>query len=149
MQTTTTQTIRAAVIDAVRAITPRHEYLRESCPWVYLRPEEFGAGAQCRRYTLEESVARPVWGQYSNGELYEYRLELRAAYVAVPLSVLADVITLDGVDLREAIDNLRDPTVAGLSDVTYAGAEPGRVDSDGAEVVHMFTIQYLQETGLH
>lgn len=149
MQTTTTQQIRAAVIDAIRAIVPRHEHLRESCPWAYVRPEEFAAGAQCRRYTIEESIARPVWGKYSNGEIYEYKLEVRVAYVGVPLAVLADMITLDGVDLRQAIDDLRDPTVPGLDDVIYAGADPGPADSDGLEAVHMFTLQYLQETGLH
>ena len=149
MLTTTTQTIRAAVIEAVRAIVPRHEHLRDSCRWTYLQPEVFAAGAQCRHYTIEESVARPVWGQYSNGELYEYRLELRAGYAAVPLTILADVLSLDGVDLRQAIDDLRDPTVPGLSDVIFTGAEPGRVDNDSAEVVYMFALRYLQETGLH
>ncbi len=149
MQTATTEAIRAAIIDAIRGITPRHLFMRESAPWTYMLPDRYAAGAQPRRYTIEESIARPVWGQYSNGELYAYKLEVRASYVAIPLHVLADVVTLDGVDLREAIDNLRDPTVPGLSDVIFDGAEPGKADSDGLEVAFMFTLQYLQNTGLH
>lgn len=149
MQTTTPQTIREAVIEAVRAIVPRHEYLRESCPWVYVAPETFAAGVQCRHYTIDQAAAVPVWGQYSNGELYEFKLEIAAAYAGVPLAVFADLLTLDGVDLRQAIDDLRDPTVPGLSDVIHTGIAAGEVDADAAEVVYQFTIRYLQETGLH
>ena len=149
MQTTTTETIRAGIIDVIRGIVPRHAFLRESAPWTYVLPDSFAAGAQPRRYTIAENVAVPVWGQYSNGELYGYKLEVIASYVAIPTHVLADVLTLDAVDLREAIDNLRDPTVPGLAEVIFDGCNTGRLDSDGLEAAFVFTIHYLQNTGLH
>ena len=147
MQTTTTAQIREAIIDAVRDIVPRSEHLRDQ-PWAYRRPEEYAAGAEVRRYSIETSAARPVWGIFSQGEEYEFKMELRTAYGGVALAVLADLITLDGVDLREAIDNLRDPTCPGLIDVGYDCSEPGLVNESAAEAVHMFTLRYLQSTGL-
>jgi hypothetical protein len=149
METTTTETIRGAIIDAIRGITPTHLYLREAAPWAYALPDQFTAGAQPRVYTLAQDVARPVWGQFSNGELYMFKLEVIVAYVAIPTHVLADVLSLDAVDLRKAIDDLRDPTVPGLAEVIFDGADTGRLDSDGLECAFKFTIHYLQNTGLH
>lgn len=149
MTPTTTTAIKAAARTAIEAITPRFEAFRE-CVWRHLEPPWAGVGGECRAYWLRASVAEPCFGWYSNGEAYCFDLHVVTSYGFVRGVEFADLLTLDGVDLRAAIDNLREPTEPGIYSVEYRGvAEDLPTDGHPVVIAHRFYIEYLQETGLH
>lgn len=149
----TTLELDAAFKAAILAIVPTFEPLRDArwafsdiLPWRGRQPAMFGA--QTRTFALVFSRGEPsyTW-QGGIGTAYRFRLAVAAAYTAVDPQLLQHMLTADGVDIRRALSQLRDPTVPGLVGVEDRGLQNDDVDSEGNVVVeHAFAIEYHQST---
>lgn len=148
MQTTTPKTLEAAFIDAIHAITPSYEHER-SQGWHYSEAslEDGIGGMALRDFTIDVGPAVPRSYFHGTGESFEFVMAIRVSYKGVPARELAHMITADAVDLRGALDDLRDPTVPGLYSIAFEdiGADD-TADIDAAALEYMFRVVYNQDT---
>lgn len=148
MQTTDLKTLEAAFIAAIHAITPTYEYQRAQT-WHYSEEAlEAGIlGESLRNFTIDLGPAVPRAYFYGTGESFELVMAVRTSYKGVPARLLAHMITADAVDLRTALDDLRDPTVGGLYSITFEGIDNEEIgDIDAAALDFMFRVVYNQST---
>lgn len=148
MQATTPKILEAAFIDAIHAITPSYEHER-SQGWHYSEEalEDGIGGKALRDFTLVLGAAVPRSYFHGNGESYEFTMAIRVSYKGVPARELAHMTSADAVDIRGALDDLRDPTVPGLYSITYEGPGADETsDIDAAALEYLFRVVYNQNT---
>jgi len=111
---TTPAAIRAVLVDAIQAMTPKFAGLRASAPWEYVRDVRSVRGAALRKFAVIHSVAElcrcdsapegpdpihedPLWG---DGIEYAYEMAILVSYRAVGLNLeLEEMMWQDGRDL--------------------------------------------------
>ena len=72
---------------------------------------------------------------------------MATSYADLDPRQLQHMLTADGVDLRRALNELRDPALPGLCDVIDRGIQDEQIDEHGnVYVEHVFEIHYHQET---
>lgn len=104
--------------------------------------------AGLRNFDLVRSTAAPSYLIYGGaGVAYKFRLAVATSYAGVNVEDLADIMTADHVDLRRALNQLRDPTLPGLINVIDQGVTNESTDSQAnVYVEHAFEVHYLQST---
>lgn len=151
MQLLTTLQMRDAFRDAILAITPTMESLRD-VRWSYV-PSARKAGRAMlpqatRNFDLIFGAGTPsyVW-HGGSGTAYQLRLAVATSYAGCEPDLLEHLLTADAVDLRRALSQLRDPTLPGLANVIAQGLANEQVDSEAnVYVEHVFAIHYHQST---
>lgn len=149
MQCTTQPQIHDRFIAVIHAITPVYTYLSDA-PWAYVEelPGEV-SGPQIRRFTFDYTVAEPVdAGLFSQGEEYSFQLDINVAYGALPREHAPWLISQDAVDLRTVLEAQLSPTLIGLLAVHRVTFEPLSNESGHWYGRHIFTINYMHDTGL-
>lgn len=166
MQTTTQQKLSYAFIHAIQAIESSYQSIDfntgEETPlyrdalWTYIDAGRDGSQAEgitgtlLRTFTLVWGFASPVKGAngwYGAGEAYGATLAVAVSYADIPAQDLNSLISSDGIDLRDTLIDLLDPTVPGLGGVEYQG--PANIDMDDASNVyadHVFNIVWHAQT---
>ena len=113
------------------------------------KPELMGKAT--RSYNMVWGVGAPTYAWFGSGTAYAARLAIATSYAGVDPQLLQHMLTADGVDLRDALNVLRDGTedvsVGGLCDMPYLGLQNEDADDLGnIYVEHVFTIHYHQAT---
>ncbi len=166
MQTTTQPKLSRAFIHAIQAIESSYQSidfntgdetpLYHDALWTYIDAGRDGgraegiAGTELRTFTLIWGFGSPVTGSngwYGAGEAYGATLSIATSYKDLPAQDLESLISSDGVDLRDALIDLLDPTVPGLGGVEYQGV--ANADMDDASNVyahHVFHIVWHAQT---
>lgn len=154
MQTVTTLELRDAFIAAILAITPTMEPLRD-VRWSYVpSPRKGGVAvlpAATRNFDLVFSAGVPFYGVGSwvgsVGASYKFRLAVATSYAGCDPDLREHLATADGVDLKRALERLRDPSVPGLVNIEAQGLQNERADSEAnATTEHVFIVSYHQAT---
>ena len=151
MQTITTTEIQAAIVAKLAAIVPSHEALR-SVGWSYMPSARKGGRAVLapgtRNYDVIMSAAVPSYAWHGGiGTAYQCRVAIATSYAGCEPGLLEPLIIEDGVDLRRALSQLRDPTLPGLANVIAVGITNEQVDSEAnIYVEHTFVVHYHQST---
>lgn len=148
MQTTTLKQLEAAFIAAIHAIDPTYDHQQDQS-WHYCESalDEGITGKALRDFVLDMGPAVPRAYFHGTGESFEFRMGVRTSYAGVLARLLSHMLTADAVDVRSALDDLRDPTVPGLYSVEYEGMENAEIDdNNNAALDHMFTVVYNQAT---
>jgi hypothetical protein len=82
-----------------------------------------------------------------SGNAYQVRVAVATIYAGVPMDQIEHVLIEDSVDLRHALNQLRDPTLPGLADAKALGIQNLSIDNQANMYVeHVFEIQYHQHT---
>ena len=151
MQTITTLQIRDAFVAKILTITPTFESLRE-IRWDYV-PSQRKNGravlpAKTRAFDLIFGAGVPFYGWTGgSGTAYSARVAVATCYAGVPMDQIEHVLTADGVDLRRALNQLRDPTLPGLANAIAQGVQNLAYDSQANMYAeHIFEIHYHQST---
>jgi len=151
MQTITTSQLRDAFRDAILAIVPTMEPLRD-VRWSYVPSKRKSGRAvlppATRNFDLIFSAAVPsyLW-QGGSGTAYTCRVGVATSYAGVEPELLEHLLTADAVDLRRALAQLRDPALPGLADVITNGLQNEQVDNEAnVYVEHVFAVHYHQNT---
>ncbi len=153
MLTLSTIAMADAFRDKVLAIVPTLEPLR-AIRWSFSPSQHRQLGGRavlppaCRNFDLLFGVGQPDYGWVGGiGTAYALRLAVATSYSGVSHDILTHMITSDAVDLRRALNELRDPTLPGLVNVEPAGIANDAVDSEAnIYLEHVFTISYHQAT---
>jgi hypothetical protein len=152
MQSTiTTLQLRDAFVTAIVAIVPTMEALRD-VRWSYVpSPRKNGQAAvpsATRNFDLSFRNATPTYLWNSGiGTAYEVRLAVTTSYAGVEPETLEHLLVADAVDLRRALNQLRDPTLPGLYNVIALGLANEQLDNEaGVLVDHVFAVHYHQAT---
>jgi hypothetical protein len=154
MQTITTTQLHAEFVTKIRAIVPTYEPHRDTSRWAFVEgvPRKDGRpnmlGRTTRSYTLVIGAATPSFLWHGGlGTAYVCRLAVATSYAGIEHEQLQHMLTADAVDLRGALAQLRDPTVAGLCDAKPLGLQNESADDVGnLYVEHVFEIHYHQAT---
>lgn len=151
MQTVTTLQLRDAFRDAILAIVPTMEPLRD-VRWSYVQsPRKSGRAVlppATRNFDLVFGAGVPsyLW-QGGSGTAYTCRVAVATSYAGCEPELLEHLLTADAVDLRRALAQLRDPALPGLADVIATGLQNEQVDNEAnVYVEHAFAIHYHQST---
>lgn len=151
MITVTTKELAAAFIAKILAITPTYESFR-STRWSHVAVGRKGGrallqGSAMRSFDLIFGAALPSYEWFGTGEAYSVKLSVAVSYAALAPDQLEHILTADAVDLRRALNQLRDPTLPGLTDVRAVGISNESVDSEAnVYVEHTFAVHYHQNT---
>ena len=155
MQTLDTLAMADAFAAKIMAIVPSFEPLR-SIGWHHVdavRIRRLGGQAELaskgtRHFALLFTLAQPSYTWMGGiGTAYRLRLAVATTYDIADLSMLSHMLTADAVDLRLALNQLRDPTLPGLVNVEPAGSANESVDDVGnVYFEHVFTVDYHQAT---
>lgn len=146
---TTTLALDVAFRAAIQSITPRHEHERVST-WRYTPgPREQGTarhllGTDLRSFDLLFDPARESQRWYGNGAAYSTRVRICTSYSGVPTDLIDHMRNDDGVDLLRCLMKLSEPTVPGLSSVSYDGATSINDEQSNVVVEHVFLVNYAQ-----
>lgn len=151
MQTITTTQIRDAFIAAILAITPTFEPLRSS-RWSHVPSRRKGGRAQLqgtslRSFDLIFGGGVPSYLWYGTGEAYVGTCRIATSYSGVDPDILEHMLTADAVDLRRALNELRDPALPGLCDAIAKGITNELVDDEAnVYLEHIFEVHWHQNT---
>lgn len=151
MQTVTTLQLRDAFVAAILAIVPTMESLRD-VRWSYVpSPRKNGQAALppgTRNFDLVFKAATPSYLWTGGvGTAYEVKVAVTTSYAGVEPETLEHLLTADAVDLRRALNQLRDPTLPGLANVISLGLANEQLDNEqGIVVDHTFAVNYHQAT---
>lgn len=163
MEPTTQQKLNRGFIAAIQAIVPSYGHVRQDdgvetpllqdARWTHVDPAleagiaEGVTGTAVRTFTILWDFAQPNEKFYGKGESYGTRIKIAASYSGIPAADLVDLITQDGVDLRDTLIDLMDPTLPGLAEVDHKGIATATVDdANNAYAEHLFEITYSQQT---
>lgn len=151
MLTLTTLQMRDAFAEKIRDIVPVFEPLR-AVRWSYTPSPRVRGRAHLelgtRNFDLLFGPGAPSyeWGG-GIGTAYQLRLGVATCYTGIEPELLEHAITQDGVDLRSALNQLRDPTLGGLVNVEPLGVQNAYDDGEAnLYLEHAFTISYHQAT---
>lgn len=152
MDTVTTSQLDTAFRAAILGITPTFE-AGASTRWSYCETGRSGIGADLkgramRTFTTVWGVGTPTYHWVGGvGTAYKARFTVATSYAATNPADLQHMLTADQVDLRRTLNALRDPTLAGLTDVRDLGLANERIDDDGnIYIEHVFDVHYHQST---
>ncbi len=151
MQTLTTMAMADAFVAKIVSIVPTFEPNRAS-GWSFTPSHHRSLGGRselppsCRSFDLAFGLAQPSYTWHGGtGTAYKVGLAVCVSYSGVPSDYLAHMISQDGVDLRHALNMLRDPTLPGLVNIEPAGVANVRVDDESnAYLEHLFAVSYHQ-----
>lgn len=158
MLTISTSEIRDAIVEKLRSIVPSFEPLRP-IGWSYTPgPRVQGRAAlqgATRNFDLVFGAGTPLYLRRpaaswvgGSGTAYGCRMAVAISYMGVEPSLLEHMITQDAVDLRRALDQLRDPTLPGFVNAEPQGIpDTTQIDGEGNVVLeHVFELSYHQAT---
>lgn len=151
MITITTKQLADAFVAKILLITPTYESFR-STRWSHVAVGRKGGRAQLqglamRCFDLVFGAAIPSYLWYGTGEAYVCRVAVAVSYARCEPEQLEHLIVADGVDLRRALCQLRDPTLPGLVDVVAQGIANEQVDDEAnITLEHVFQVHYHQST---
>lgn len=149
MDTTTPLAIHERFVAVIQATVPVYEYLGD-VPWAYVEelPGEV-SGLQIRRFTMDYTIAEPSpEGLFSDGEEYEFLLEINVSYGGLPKLHAPFLIQQDAVDLRTVLEAQLSPTAIGLLSVRRIAFSPISDETGLWFGTHVFEIHYLHDTML-
>lgn len=150
MITVTTKQLADAFVAKILAITPTYESFR-STRWSYVPVGRKGGrallqGQAMRSFDLIWGAAVPSYEWFGTGEAYVVKLSIAVSYAATDPEHLDHIKTADAVDLRRALNQLRDPTLPGLTDVRAVGLANESADEANVYAEHTFDVHYHQDT---
>lgn len=153
MLTLSTVTMADAFRDRILSIVPTLEPMR-NIRWSFTPSQHRRLGARavllpaCRNFDMLFGVGQPDYAWVGGtGTAYALRLAVATSYSGVSYDILSHMITSDAVDLRRALNELRDPTLPGLVNVEPAGIANDSVDSEAnIYIEHTFLVSYHQAT---
>ncbi len=149
MQTTDTKSLHDAFVTAIRGITPRFAYL-SSQTWHHqptARDTEL-EGAPLRNFFIRFYPSTPsyLW-KGGVGAAYVCRMVVTVSYADVDPGSRDHMISEDGVDLRRALEQLRDPTHPGFVNLEAPAPASIRFDNGTNAVVDFpYVVHYHQAT---
>lgn len=162
MEPTTPQKLNRGFVAAIQAIVPSYVHVRlddgvespllQDARWTHVPPGHEGgvaegvAGTAVRTFTILWDFAQPNEKFYGAGESYGTRIKVAVSYSGIPAEDLVDLISQDGVDLRDTLIDLMDPTLPGLAGVEHRGITATIDDANNAYAEHLFEITYSQAT---
>lgn len=163
METTTPQKLTRGFIAAIQAIVPSYVHVRDDdgaetpllqdARWSYISPEHEGGiaegvtGTAVRTFTILWDFAKPNEMFYGGGEAYGAKIKIAVSYSGIPPEDLIHLISQDGVDLRDTLIDLMDPTLPGFAGLEYQGVATAYAeDVSNAYAEHLFDITYHQQT---
>ena len=133
MQTTTPRLIRADFSDQIRAIVPSHTE-HQTSRFRPVRSVDLVQGAELRSFHLDiPRPAQPIdGGHYGDGGVdYQFILEVWVSYSGLAPEDDDSIITTDGAQIFDALQNRYEPALAGLISVEPDGA--GWIDGDDSD----------------
>lgn len=151
MQTISALEIRDAFVAKILTITPTFESLRD-IRWDYVPSgRKNGRSAlppKTRSFDIIVGAGVPFYGWGGGaGTAYSARFAIATSYAGVSMDQIEPLLTDDGVDLRRALNQLRDPTLPGLTNVITVGVQNLSGDSQAnLYAEHVFEVQYHQRT---
>jgi hypothetical protein len=149
MQTTDTKALHDSFVAAIRGITPRYGYLAAQT-WHHspaARETEL-EGTQLRNFYIRFEAAIPsyLW-KGGVGTAYVCRIVVTASYAGIDPANRDHMITADVLDMRRALERLRDPTHAGFVNIEASGVPAVRFDTQANAIIDFpFTVHFHAAT---
>lgn len=152
MQTVTTLQIRDAFKTQILAMDPPTFEPLRGVEWAYTpSPRKNGRAdlpAATRNFDIIFGAGAPNYAWTGGiGTAYQARVAIATRYMGMAGDLIEHALTADGVDLRRALCQLRDPTLPGLANVIAQGVQNLAIDVQGDMYVeYVFEINYHQST---